>query len=112
MKVWNEDTIGARGIFKNGQLTGIFDLWTFLGESDRTAGDEENLVRKFTLVALSITLLVLVMVSGCRSKKEVCMEEARFKCFGESMQGKPQKFIGSQPVGCKTSVFEACMHGL
>lgn len=62
------------------------------------------------IVILSLlSILVFVASSGCRTKKELCIEEARFKCFGESLEGKPQKFIGSQPVGCKTAIFEYCM---
>ena len=59
---------------------------------------------------LFIAALFVLSATGCKSKKELCMEEARFKCFGESLEGGPQKFIGSQPIGCKTSIFEHCMN--
>jgi hypothetical protein len=66
-----------------------------------------HLTKPILFVLLATTLLAAA--PGCKSKKEVCMEEARYKCFGESLEGGPQKFIGSQPVGCKTSIFEHCM---
>ena len=62
-----------------------------------------------SILMIASALFLGAGISACKSKKEKCMEEAKFRCFGETMSGEPQKFIGNQPVGCKTSVFEHCM---
>ncbi len=62
-----------------------------------------------TRVLLVLTLTLVFLGTACKSQSELCKQEARYKCFGESLEGKPQKFIGDKPVGCKASIYEHCM---
>ena len=59
---------------------------------------------------LPVLLLALQLLPGCRSARELCREEARVRCFGESLENKPQRFIGGEPVGCKVAVFDSCLN--
>ncbi len=60
-------------------------------------------------VLLVLILGLIFCGTACKSQSELCKQEARYKCFGESLEGKPQKFIGNKPVGCKASIYEHCM---
>jgi hypothetical protein len=55
-------------------------------------------------------LFACISATGCRSKKEKCMESAKVQCLGESLQNKPVEFKGGLEVSCKMARFDACMN--